>query len=63
MKYLQKKFSCPASWHTSQMTWDIAFLSDRELKKKYNGTAEALVAHLETHKIVTTNGISMWEPR
>ena len=36
MKYVQHKFTLPASHKTDQMTWDYAFLSKTEMMKKYS---------------------------
>jgi hypothetical protein len=35
MKYLQPRFTLPASQNTNQVTWDLAFLSKEEFVKKY----------------------------
>jgi hypothetical protein len=34
-QYAQKRFSAPASWHTSQVTWDYAFLTKQEFITKW----------------------------
>jgi hypothetical protein len=44
MQYAAKKFSAPASWHTSQMTWDAAFLTKKEFIAKYSKTAYFLAS-------------------
>jgi hypothetical protein len=35
MKYEKPTFTLPASANTSQKTWDRAFLSEEEFRKKY----------------------------
>jgi hypothetical protein len=40
MRYLARTFTLPASEHTSEMQWDLAFLSAKEFKKKYSMTDE-----------------------
>lgn len=39
MQYLKPSFTLPASYKTSQMRWDFAFLSKREFIIKYGSYA------------------------
>jgi len=59
-QYAQKKFSAPASWHTDQLTWDIAFMSDSEFQEKYHRTITQITKRLETD-YVDVNG--RWQTR
>ncbi len=38
-QYLLKKFSAPASYNTSQIQWDYAFLTKREFVVRYGEKA------------------------
>jgi hypothetical protein len=38
MQYKLAKFSAPASWHTSELKWDFAFLTKEEFIAKWGKT-------------------------
>lgn len=46
MKYVQRTFTLPASsgHTTSQVRWDLAFLSVREFKSKYGVTPREYIS-------------------
>lgn len=36
MQYMRPKFTLPASNKTSEMKWDLAFMTKEDFMKKYN---------------------------
>lgn len=56
MKYVQHKFTLPASHKTDQMTWDLAFLSKKEFIAKYSKTAYFIMTSSQTELDEAYNG-------